>query len=128
TDWNTLAAARVRLGKYALAAEAWEGSGWVGPQSAGGTRHSAPLARTRRGPPALLAPSRRHCRRPRAAPHGGGWRGVHRDGREPLEIGPQVPIRSGAGRAGPCRRGDGAGERRRADAPPPPEAARRNRA
>jgi tetratricopeptide (TPR) repeat protein len=51
-DWNTLAAARVRLGKYALAAEAWKASVRLDPAGADDPRYSARLADTA----AVLAP------------------------------------------------------------------------
>lgn len=51
-DWNTLAAARVRLGKYALAAEAWKASVRLDPEGADDPRYSARLADTA----AVLAP------------------------------------------------------------------------
>jgi tetratricopeptide (TPR) repeat protein len=51
-DWNTLAAARVRIGKYALAAEAWKASIRLDPGSADDPRYAARLADTA----AVLAP------------------------------------------------------------------------
>ncbi len=51
-DWNTLAAARARLGKYALAAEAWKSSIRVDPGNGDDPRYAARLADVA----ALLAP------------------------------------------------------------------------
>jgi tetratricopeptide (TPR) repeat protein len=43
-DWNTLAAARVRLGKFALAAEAWKASMQLDPGNGDDPRYAARLA------------------------------------------------------------------------------------
>jgi tetratricopeptide (TPR) repeat protein len=43
-DWNTLAAARARLGKYALAAEAWRASVRLDPANGDDPRYAARLA------------------------------------------------------------------------------------
>jgi tetratricopeptide (TPR) repeat protein len=51
-DWNTLAAARVRIGKYQLAAEAWKASIRLDPGGADDPRYAARLADTA----AVLAP------------------------------------------------------------------------
>jgi hypothetical protein len=52
TDWDALASARVRLGKYALAAEAWRGSVKTDPANADDSRYSGRLAEAA----ALLTP------------------------------------------------------------------------
>lgn len=59
-DWDALAAARARLGKYALAAEAWKGSVKADPANADDARYSGRLAEAA----ALLTPLP-------AAPEGG---------------------------------------------------------
>ena len=62
-DWDALAAARVRLGKYALAGEAWRASVKLDPANADDPRYAARLAETAD----LLAPL------PAAAPGSGAF-------------------------------------------------------
>jgi len=62
-DWEALAATRARLGKYALAAEAWKGAVKTNPADADDSRYAARLADSA----ALIAPL------PAAAPGGAAF-------------------------------------------------------